>query len=140
VRTGIIERVISLDDVLCHVGDDAAGAVATFLGVVRNHADGLAVERLEYHAYLSMAERELCAIADELEAEIPGVRVSCVHRIGTLGVGDVAVACAASAPHRAEAFDACRALIDRVKARVPIWKREHGAAGPHWVGWKDART
>jgi molybdopterin synthase catalytic subunit len=62
-----------------------------------------------------------------------------LHRTGTLSVGDVAVVCAASAPHRGEAYRACRALIDRVKARVPIWKREHGPDGAYWVGWQDAR-
>lgn len=62
-----------------------------------------------------------------------------VHRTGALAVGDIAVVCAASAPHRAEAFLACRALIDRVKERAPIWKREHGPDGAYWVGWQDAR-
>ena len=68
-----------------------------------------------------------------------GVRVAATHRVGPLHVGDVAVACAASAPHRGEAFRACRELIDRIKARLPIWKREHGPDGPYWVGWEDAR-
>ena len=68
-----------------------------------------------------------------------GVRVFATHRVGSLAVGDVAVVCAASAPHRGEAFRACRELIDRVKARLPIWKREHGPDGPYWVGWEDAR-
>jgi molybdopterin synthase catalytic subunit len=78
-------------------------------------------------------------IARELALEIPGVRLAMLHRTGTLSVGDVAVVCAASAPHRGEAYRACRALIDRVKARVPIWKREHGPDGAYWVGWQDAR-
>ena len=87
-----------------------------------------------------MAQKELVAIADEIEREIPGTRLACLHRIGSLSVGDVAVICAAAAPHRGEAFRACQELIDRLKARVPIWKREHGAKGPHWVGWQDVRT
>ena len=70
-----------------------------------------------------MAETELSAVADEVEAEIKETRVACFHRIGDLDVGDAAVVCAASSPHRDEAFTACRLLIDRVKARVPIWKR-----------------
>src|SRR5690606_7387197 len=137
---GIRDEPLRLEEVVTAVGHDAAGAVASFLGVVRNRNEGLAVELLEYHAYLSMAERELAAIAAEIEREIAGVRVACLHRIGELRVGDAAVVCAASAPHRDEAFRACRELIDRVKARVPIWKREHSGEGPHWVGWKDART
>ena len=138
--TAIRNEAIDLNEVVAAVADDRAGAVATFLGVVRNHAEGLDVARLEYHAYVTMAEKELAAIAAEIESETAGVRVACVHRIGDLDVGDVAVACAASSPHRAESFEACRALIDRVKARVPIWKREHGPDGPYWVGWKDARV
>jgi len=67
------------------------------------------------------------------------VRLAAFHRVGSLGVGEVAVVCAASAPHRDEAFRACRLMIDRLKERVPIWKREHGPDGPHWVGWQDAR-
>ena len=67
------------------------------------------------------------------------MRLAVLHRTGALVVGDVAVVCAASAPHRGEAYAACRALIDRVKARVPIWKREHGPDGAYWVGWQDAR-
>ena len=115
------------------------GGIDLFLGAVRNHNDGRAVTRLEYHAYVSMAEKEMQRIADELALELPGVRLAALHRIGSLGVGDLAVVCAAGAPHRAEAFKACRALIDRIKGRVPIWKREHGPDGPYWVGWEDAR-
>jgi molybdopterin synthase catalytic subunit len=73
-------------------------------------------------------------LADELRAELPDVRLALHHRTGTLGVGDVSVVVAASAPHRAEAFDACRKAIDRLKERVPIWKREHGPEGTSWVG------
>lgn len=115
------------------------GGIDLFLGAVRNHNDGRAVTRLEYHAYVSMAEKEMQRIADEIALELPGVRLAALHRIGSLGVGDLAVVCAAGAPHRAEAFKACRALIDRIKHRVPIWKREHGPDGPYWVGWEDAR-
>jgi molybdopterin synthase catalytic subunit len=137
--TAVRNRPIELDELVDAVQHEAAGAVATFLGVVRDHADGRPVTLLEYHAYESMAEKELAAIAAEIESTFPGTRAACVHRIGELRIGDVAVACAVSAPHRGPAFDACRELIDRVKARLPIWKREHGPEGPYWVGWKDAR-
>ena len=133
------ETALSLDEVVAAVRHDAAGAIATFAGLVRDHNDGLPVVKLEYEAYASMAVAELARIADEITREIPGVRLAAVHRVGALVVGDVAIVCAASAPHRAEAFAACRALVDRIKARVPIWKREHGPDGAYWVGWHDAR-
>lgn len=139
-RTGLREAAPSLDEAVAAVAHEGSGAVVTFVGVVRDHSAGRVVTRLEYHAYASMAERELAAIADELEAERAAVRVACYHRVGMLAVGDVAVVCAVSAPHRGAAFEACRDLIDRVKARVPIWKREHGPDGVAWVGWEDART
>lgn len=135
----IRETPISCDECIAAVSDPEAGGIATFLGVVRNHNEGRAVTRLEYQAYASMAEKEMRRIANEIAKEIPGVKLAALHRVGDLGVGDAAVACAASAAHRGEAFRACRELIDRIKARVPIWKREHGEDGPYWVGWEDAR-
>lgn len=130
---------VSLDEVVERVSHASAGAVATFVGVVRETNEGRAVSLLEYEVYASMAESEMARIEEELIVEHPLVRVAAVHRVGSLRVGDVAVVCAASAPHRGEAFDVCRLLIDRIKARVPIWKREHGPDGAVWVGWVDAR-
>lgn len=130
---------LGLDELLAEVAHPGAGGVATFLGVVREVNEGRPVSLLEYEAYGAMAEAELGRILAEIQAEIPGVRVSATHRIGALRVGEAAVACAASAPHRREAFQACRLLIDRIKSRLPIWKREHGPDGPYWVGWEDAR-
>lgn len=130
---------LSLDEVVRAVSHASAGGVATFVGVVREVNDGRPVTLLEYEAYGPMAEAELGRILEELARERPEVRVDAAHRIGALGIGDAAVVCAASAPHRREAFDACRELIDRIKARLPIWKREHGPDGPYWVGWEDAR-
>jgi molybdopterin synthase catalytic subunit len=130
---------LSVDAVVRAVKHEGAGAVVTFLGAVREENDGHRVTLLEYEAYASMAVAEMRRIQEELERELSGVRVAVHHRVGSLGVGELAVVCAASAPHRGEAFVACRALIDRVKARVPIWKREHGPNGPYWVGWEDAR-
>ena len=130
---------LSLDEVIAEVSHAGAGGIATFLGVVRDFNDGRAVTLLEYEAYGAMAESEIARIHAELVAEMPGVRVAATHRVGPLHVGDAAVVCAASAPHRGEAFEACRLLIDRIKARLPIWKREHGPDGPYWVGWADAR-
>ncbi len=121
------------------VAHAAAGAIVNFVGRVRNHNNGMLVTRLEYEAYPSMATREMLGIVTELEQRLPGTRLAVLHRIGSLNVGDAAIVCAASAPHRSEAFHACRLLIDEIKARVPIWKREHGPDGPYWVGWEDAR-
>ena len=133
------ESPLSLDRVVSAVSHAGAGAITTFVGNVRDHNEGRAVTRLEYQAYASMAAAELGRICQEIEDEIEGVRVAVLHRTGSLDVGDAAVMCAASAPHRGEAFRACRELIDRIKARVPIWKREWGPHGAAWVGWEDAR-
>ena len=130
---------LSIDEVVAHVRHPGAGAVCVFLGTVRDHNDGTKVVMLEYEAYASMAASEMQRIVDELVAEIPGVRLGVVHRSGSLSVGEIAVVCAASSAHREDAYRACRMLIDRVKARVPIWKREHGPDGAYWVGWRDAR-
>jgi molybdopterin synthase catalytic subunit len=135
----VLETPLSVEAATAAVSAPHVGGVDLFLGVVRDHNEGRAVTRLEYHAYISMAEKEMQRIAQEIAAEIPGVRLSALHRIGSLAVGDLAVICAAGAPHRGEAFQACRVLIDRIKHRVPIWKREHGPDGPYWVGWEDAR-
>jgi molybdopterin synthase catalytic subunit len=134
--TGLRHQSLDSGEVVAAVSDDAAGAVVTFVGVVRNHNRGQPITRLDYKAYDRMAESELAAIAQEIEAEIEGVKVAALHRVGMLAVGDLAVVCAASAAHRAEAFAACRELIERIKTRLPIWKREYGPDGPHWVGWQ----
>ncbi|EYF05401.1 Molybdenum cofactor biosynthesis protein MoaC [Chondromyces apiculatus DSM 436] len=139
VQGRIRAEPLDADAIAAEVAHAGAGAVATFLGLVRDHNEGRTVTLLEYEAYASMAEAELARILAELPAEIPGVRVAAAHRVGALKVGDAAVICAASAPHRGEAFKACRLLIDRIKERLPIWKREHGPQGPYWVGWEDAR-
>jgi molybdopterin synthase catalytic subunit len=130
---------LELERVIQAVSHAGAGAVATFVGTVRDVNAGQPVTLLEYEAYPSLACAEMGRILAEIEREVPGVRVAVHHRVGALSVGDAAVVCAASAPHRDEAFVACRLVIDRVKESVPIWKREHGPNGPYWVGWEDAR-
>jgi molybdopterin synthase catalytic subunit len=110
------------------------GAVTSFLGLVRDHHAGRGVTRLEYSAYTPMAEAECARIVSEAEVRWP-VRVALEHRIGTLEIGDAAVAIAACAAHREEAFAACRFVIEEVKRRVPIWKKEFYADGTiEWVG------
>jgi molybdopterin synthase catalytic subunit len=139
VKADIRGTALSLDETLATVRHPGAGGLAVFVGVVRDLSDGRKVTRLEYSAYETMAKREMERIGEEIEREIEGVRVAAMHRTGSLEVGDAAVICAASSPHRAEAFRACRELIDRIKSRVPIWKREIGPDGAAWVGWEDAR-
>ncbi len=132
-------EALSVERVIAAVAHPTAGGIDVFVGVVRDHNEGRAVTRLDYEAYATMAVAEMERIAAEISAEMPGVRLAAAHRVGSLGVGDAAVVCAASAVHRGEAFRACKALIDAIKARAPIWKREFGPDGPYWVGWVDAR-
>ena len=133
-RILLVDEPLSLDEVSRAVVSPEQGAVATFTGLVRRNGTLPDVTRLEYEAYVPMAESVLTAIADEIEQETPGVRLAIHHRIGTLAVGEPAVIIAASAPHRAESFAACRAAIERLKQRAPIWKKEIGASGAVWVG------
>jgi MoaE-MoaD fusion protein len=125
---------LSLDRCLAAVTGPEVGGVCTFTGLVRRHSRGITVERLDYEAYGAMAEKVMNALIVEIESEIPGARLAVEHRLGSLSIGDAAVVIAAAAPHRAEAFTACRAMIDRLKDRVPIWKKELGTDGATWVG------
>jgi len=130
----ITDQEISLDEVRKAVEHPGAGGVCIFHGVVRDHADGRQVDRLDYEAHESLAEKEMNRVLDGVIAEHPGVRVAAVHRVGTLGIGDVAVCVAASAAHRDDAFTACRKAIDRIKETVPLWKKEWRRDGDaHWV-------
>ena len=128
------EAPLPLAEMIRDVRRRSDGAVALFVGVVRHENEGLPVEAIEYSAYREMAERELESIERELERELSGTVVRIRHRLGTLLVGDESVAVVAASPHRREALAACREGIERVKARAPIWKREHGAGrAPAWV-------
>lgn len=110
------------------------GAVCLFVGVVRNESGGRETVAIEYEAYGPMAESEMARLAAGVSNEWPGARLSVVHRIGRLGVGEASVAVLATAPHREEAFAACRAAIDRIKKTVPIWKKEiHPDGTSEWV-------
>ncbi len=125
---------LRLDDVVAAVEHAGAGGIATFTGNVRRHSRGETIERLEYEAYAPMATAVMTQIADEIEAEIEGTKVAIHHRIGVLSISETAVVIAASAPHRAEAFEACRAAIERLKDDVPIWKKEVAESGASWIG------
>src|SRR5450432_3541669 len=134
-RIAIGAGALSVEDVVATVTGPGRGGLVTFAGIVRREGHALPdVIRLEYEAYAEMALEVLTAIADELEREQPGARVAIHHRVGALGVGEVAVVIAVAAPHRAEAFAACRAAIDRLKERAPIWKKEVGESGSVWLG------
>ena len=130
----LVDGPLSLDRVVRAVASAEAGGLVTFTGMVRRTSQGREVERLEYEAYPEMAEKVFRALCEEIEGELPGVRLAVEHRAGALVVGDIAVVIAAAAPHRAEAFTACRAMIDRLKERAPIWKKEIGPDGAEWVG------
>lgn len=110
---------------LDRVGAPEDGAILLFLGVVRDHNDGAAVSGLSYDAYHEMATRVLAEIAGEAAERLGSDRVAVAHRVGELEIGDVSVAIAASSPHRAEAFDATRYVIEEIKKRLPVWKKEH---------------
>jgi molybdopterin synthase catalytic subunit len=107
----------------------AAGAIVCFEGVVRDHQDGRSVHRLAYQAFETLATREGQTIIDEAHARFDLLALRCVHRVGLLDIGDVAVWVGVAAAHRDAAFLACRYVIDEVKRRVPIWKQEHYADG-----------
>jgi molybdopterin synthase catalytic subunit len=126
---------IDLAALIAGIESPAHGGVASFLGQVRNHHGGRMVRRLEYSAYGPMAEEECARIVAEAVARWP-VRVALQHRVGALEIGDVAVAVAAAGAHRDEAFAACRFVIEEVKRRVPIWKKEFYHDGA--VQWVEA--
>ena len=120
--------------VLERVGSPEDGAVLLFLGVVRDHADGRAVSGMRYDAYTEMAEPVLAEIAREAAERLGTDRLAVVHRYGELEVGEVSVAIAVSSPHRAEAFEASRYVIEEIKKRLPVWKKEHYVDGSEaWV-------
>jgi molybdopterin synthase catalytic subunit len=124
---------LNLGALIGQVQSAERGGIACFVGNVRNHHDGRTVLRLEYEAYRPMAEAECARIVAEAEARWP-VSVALQHRLGLLAIGDSAVAIAVAGAHRDEAFAACRQVIEEVKRRVPIWKRETYADGTEaWV-------
>lgn len=139
IHVALVAEVLDVQAALAHVADPTAGGIGLFLGVVRNHHAGAAVDHLEYEAWPDEAMAKLALLAGEVAAEYGGVRAVFVeHRTGRLEVGEVAVIATASAPHRDEAMAATRALIDRTKAQVPIWKHEHLVDGTtRWPGLDD---
>ena len=128
------ESELSVDEVRAAVADPAAGGIALFAGAVRDSDHDRAVSGLSYSAHPS-AEAELRRVAEVIAEKYPVIGIAAVHRVGDLAIGDLAVVLAVSCPHRAEAFDACRDLIDILKASVPIWKHQRfGDGTAEWVG------
>jgi len=130
----IRESELSVDEVRAAVADPAAGGIALFAGAVRDSDQDRGVTGLSYSAHPSAGD-ELRRVATEIAEKFPAIGVAAVHRVGDLAIGDLAVVVAVSCPHRAEAFDACRELIDVLKATVPIWKHQRFTDGTaEWVG------
>lgn len=126
-----------LEAAVAHKG---AGAICTFTGIVRDSSRGRSVTHLEYEAYAEMATAEMGRIAGEIAERWPEARVAMAHRTGRLEIGEASVVVAVSSPHRAEAIDACRWGIDRLKESVPIWKKEHATDGTYWIEGDQARV
>lgn len=129
MRTWITTEPLDPAAVLAMVGAPNDGAVLLFLGTVRNQNEGRRVVGMRYDAYVAMAESVLAEIAAEAATRLGTDRIVVAHRIGTLRVGEVSVAIAVSSPHRAEAYEASRYVIEEIKKRLPVWKEEHYAEG-----------
>jgi molybdopterin synthase catalytic subunit len=128
------ESELSVDEARAAVADPAAGGIALFAGAVRDSDHDRGVSGLSYSAHPS-AVAELRRVAEVIAEKYPVIGIAAVHRVGDLAIGDLAVVLAVSCPHRAEAFDACRDLIDILKASVPIWKHQRFDDGTaEWVG------
>lgn len=133
-RSGIVGSPIDVNAIVAEVQAPGHGAVATFLGTVRGSSGQRVVTGLDYSAYVAMAEREMGDIVREAAALASGAEIVAVHRMGSLVVGEPCVMIAVGHAHRGPAFDACRYVIEEIKQRVPIWKREHYADGStEWV-------
>ncbi len=134
----ILDTALDPAQLRCALKDDGAGAFASFEGRVRNVNDGRSVLSLDYEAYTPLAEKEGERILAEARAKFPILSAACAQRTGALAPGDLAVWVGVTAAHRSAAFDACRYVIDELKKRVPVWKREHYADGSS--GWVNSAT
>lgn len=135
----LTEDRIDTADMIRRTMRPSDGACIVFEGVVRDLHEGKAVESIFYDAYRPMAEKEIAKIIDGVRSQLAGVAVAVIHRLGHLRVGDSSIAIVCTSPHRAEAYEASRMLIDRIKQTVPIWKKERGPGGEEWVGWQGAK-
>jgi molybdopterin synthase catalytic subunit len=129
----VTRQALDIQRLIDHVREDESGAVALFLGVVRNNSLGRRVLHLDYDAYPEMAEKVMGQVAQETTARWPLSDVAIQHRIGRLEIGQASLAVAVASPHRQEAFQACHYIVDRVKEVVPIWKKEVWEGGEVWI-------
>ncbi|HVT03604.1 MAG TPA: molybdenum cofactor biosynthesis protein MoaE [Thermoanaerobaculia bacterium] len=132
----LTDIAIDAEALSAEVCRDSDGAVVTFSGFVRDHHEGRQVESIFYEAYRPMAENEIRRVVESVAQRLPEVRMAVQHRLGLVRVGEASIVIACASPHRAEAFDACRALIDGIKEMAPIWKKERSPDGEEWVGWQ----
>ncbi len=132
--TFLTTEPIDVQQVMSPVADACNGAVLTFVGQVRNHTGDVEVTHLEYEAYESMANRALAEILADAEARFPCATINMLHRLGRVALAESSVVIAVGSAHRADAFDACRYVIERLKTDVPIFKREYRENGSVWVG------
>jgi molybdopterin synthase catalytic subunit len=133
--TRIVSDPIKPEEILDGFPASKDGACLLFLGVVRDHNLGRAVSGLDYEVYQGMAEKTLAAIATEASERFGSDRITVLHRVGELKIGEVSTAIAVATPHRGEAYEASRYIIEELKERLPIWKREHYLDGEtQWVG------
>lgn len=133
ISISLTDSPLDTSAVIASVQTERSGAIDVFLGTVRNQTKGKTVLRLEYEAYEAMALKEMQAICEEAQARWNAHAITAHHRVGTLTPGEIAVVVAVSTPHRADAFAACQFVIDTLKVRVPIWKKEVFEDGEIWV-------
>lgn len=136
----IVENPIDVSSVIRKVQRRRAGAITTFMGVVREWTKGRQTLYLEYQAYIPMALRQMEKIGDEIKRKWPDAKIAITHRIGKLDLSEVAVCIAVSAPHRKEAYEANEYAIRRIKQMVPIWKKEFWTDGEMWIGDQQEKT
>lgn len=136
----IVNKAIDLQKVIDDARGDEFGALSVFIGTVRNKNEGKRVKGIIYECYKEMAEKHLKDIEKEIKEKWSPVRVSIVHRVGKLKVGEVSVVIAIGTPHRADSFSACRYAIERIKEYLPVWKQELYESGMGWVKGKPIRV
>ena len=133
----ITHQPLTPEEITAKVRRDTNGAVVTFLGTTRLYAEGRKVLYLEYETYEEMALKEMEKIRQEIQSDWNIEDVAIAHRIGKVDIGEISLVVAVASPHRKEAFHACHQTVDRLKARVPIWKKEFFEDGYHWVACED---
>ena len=133
IMVKIVKEPIDIPSVLSYVTDPEAGGIDLFIGTTRNNAQGKDVLYLEYEAYPEMALPMMERLAAEISAKWSLKKIAMIHRIGRVDIGEASVLIAVSAPHRKEAFEACRYAIDTLKKTIPIWKKEYFKDGSKWV-------